>query len=215
MSVKALFLDRDGTLMVDVGYPRDPDQVELLPGVVEALTACRQAGYRLSIISNQSGVGRGYFDAAAVEAVHQRLVDRLAAHGVRIDDAHYCLHAPEDQCACRKPSALMIERSARRLGADLTQSFMIGDKPSDVQAGQRAGCRTILLRPEVVQPHVDPGEAAGPDPEPIAPSTSNRDSVPLASDPLAADPSVLHGIASDWAQIARTVLATDPSAPGR
>lgn len=145
MTARALFLDRDGTLMVDVGYPRHPDQVALLPGVSEGLAACRDAGYLLSIISNQSGVGRGYFGAGAVEAVHRRLLDLLAERGVRIDDAEYCLHAPEDACACRKPSPSMIEQSARRLGADPAASFMVGDKISDVEAGRRAGCRTILL----------------------------------------------------------------------
>jgi D-glycero-D-manno-heptose 1,7-bisphosphate phosphatase len=148
VTARAVFLDRDGTLMADVGYPRHPDQVRLLPGVTEGLAACRKAGFRLAIISNQSGVGRGYFDADAVQAVHQRLLDLLQAEGVRIDDAQYCLHAPEDQCACRKPSPLMIQRSARRLGADPSMSFMIGDKPSDVEAGRRAGCHTILLRPD-------------------------------------------------------------------
>jgi D-glycero-D-manno-heptose 1,7-bisphosphate phosphatase len=152
MTAKALFLDRDGTLMADVGYPRHPDQVALLPGVAEGLAAARDAGYLLSIISNQSGVGRGYFGADAVEAVHQRLLDLLAGRGVRIDDAEYCLHAPEDACACRKPSPLMIERSARRLGADLATSFMVGDKTSDVESGRRAGCRTILLAADVPAP---------------------------------------------------------------
>jgi D-glycero-D-manno-heptose 1,7-bisphosphate phosphatase len=146
MATRAVFLDRDGTLMVDVGYPRDPDDVRLLPGVVEGLKACREAGFRLAIISNQSGVGRGYFGADAVTAVHQRLLDLLAAGGVHIDDSRYCLHAPEDHCACRKPAPLMIQRSARDLGVDLAASFMIGDKPSDVEAGRRAGCRSILFR---------------------------------------------------------------------
>ncbi|WP_018954089.1 D-glycero-alpha-D-manno-heptose-1,7-bisphosphate 7-phosphatase [Thioalkalivibrio sulfidiphilus] len=145
MSGKALFLDRDGTLMVDVGYPSDPDQVELLPGVAEALAACRHAGYRLSIISNQSGVGRGYFGADAVQAVHGRLLELLSERGVFIDDAQYCLHAPEAHCECRKPSALMIRRSAEVLGVDPAHSFMIGDKASDIEAGREAGCRTILL----------------------------------------------------------------------
>jgi D-glycero-D-manno-heptose 1,7-bisphosphate phosphatase len=148
MSDKALFLDRDGTLMVDVGYPSRPEQVRLLPGVAEALAACRDAGYRLSIISNQSGVGRGYFGPEAVQAVHDRLVELLAEQGVAIDDARYCLHAPEDQCECRKPSPLMIRRSAEHLGVDMARSFMVGDKASDIEAGQRAGCRTILFGKE-------------------------------------------------------------------
>lgn len=142
---KAVFLDRDGTLMQDVGYPRHPDQVALLPGVTEALAACRNAGFLLAIISNQSGVGRGYFDIDAVDAVHTRLLTLLAQQGVRIDDSQYCLHAPDDGCACRKPSPLMIQRSARKLGADLSRSFMVGDKTSDTEAGRRAGCHSILL----------------------------------------------------------------------
>jgi D-glycero-D-manno-heptose 1,7-bisphosphate phosphatase len=158
MTVRALFLDRDGTLMVDVGYPRHPDQVTLLPGAAEGLAASHDAGYRLSIISNQSGVGRGYFGADAVEAVHRRLLDLLAGRGVQIDDAEYCLHGPEDACACRKPSPLMIERSARRLGADLATSFMIGDKISDVDAGRRAGCRTILLAADTPAPDDCPAD---------------------------------------------------------
>jgi len=148
MAEKAVFLDRDGTLMVDVGYPRDPDDVRLLPGVAEGLTTCRDAGFRLAIISNQSGVGRGYFGPDAVAAVHRRLLDLLEAEGVRIDDARYCLHAPEEHCACRKPSPLMIQSSAEHLGVDLAASFMIGDKPSDIEAGRGAGCRSILLRPD-------------------------------------------------------------------
>ncbi len=148
MAEKAVFLDRDGTLMVDVGYPRDPDDVRLLPGVVEGLTACRDAGFHLAIVSNQSGVGRGYFGPDAVAAVHRRLLDLLESEGVRIDDARYCLHAPEDHCACRKPSPLMIQRSAGHLGVDLAASFMIGDRPSDVEAGRSAGCRSILLCPD-------------------------------------------------------------------
>jgi D-glycero-D-manno-heptose 1,7-bisphosphate phosphatase len=158
MTARVLFLDRDGTLMVDVGYPRHPDQVTLLPGVAEGLGACRDAGYLLSIISNQSGVGRGYFGADAVEAVHRRLLELLEAGGVHIDDAQYCLHAPEDACACRKPLPLMIERSARNLGADLAASFMIGDKASDVEAGHRAGCRAILLRTDASPPGESPAD---------------------------------------------------------
>lgn len=148
MSNRAVFLDRDGTLMQDVGYPRHPDQVALLPGAAEALAACRNVGLHLAIISNQSGVGRGYFDSDAVDAVHTRLLTLLAQKGVQIDDSQYCLHAPEDGCACRKPSPLMIQRSARRLNADLAQSFMVGDKLSDIEAGHRAGCHSILLGQE-------------------------------------------------------------------
>lgn len=158
MTVRAVFLDRDGTLMRDVGYPRRPEDVDLLPGVIEALRACRAAGYRLAIISNQSGVGRGYFGPEAVDAVHGRLLELLSHHGIEIDDAQYCLHAPEDHCACRKPSPLMVRRSAAALGADPAESFMVGDKASDVEAGQRAGCRSILLHLSATDPGYSPAD---------------------------------------------------------
>jgi D-glycero-D-manno-heptose 1,7-bisphosphate phosphatase len=147
MTDRAVFLDRDGTLMVDVGYPSDPAQVRLLPGVAQALRACREAGCRLAIVSNQSGVGRGYFDAGAVTAVHGRLLEALAGEGVTIDGTEYCLHAPEDGCDCRKPAPTMILRLADRLGVDPRASLMIGDKSSDIEAGRHAGCRTLLLGP--------------------------------------------------------------------
>ena len=152
----AIFLDRDGTLMVDVGYPRDPATVQLLPGVREGLTCLREAGFALAIISNQSGVGRGYFGTDDVWAVHERLVSSLLAASVTLDDVQYCFHAPWEGCRCRKPSPEMIRRSAARLGVALERSFMIGDKASDIEAGRRAGCRTIFLHA---------GSAAAPCPE--------------------------------------------------
>jgi len=143
---KTLFLDRDGTLMVDVGYPRDPDQVVLLPGVGAALRRCRGLGYRLVIVSNQSGVGRGYFSLAEVAAVHDRLLALLAADGATVDAGYYCPHAPEQGCACRKPEPLMLLQAAAQHGCDLARSLMLGDKAADVECGQRAGCRSIWFQ---------------------------------------------------------------------
>jgi len=142
---QAVFLDRDGTLIEDVGYPRDPDRVRLLPGVPEALQRLRQAGFRLVIVSNQSGVGRGLVTPEEVTAVHRRLIEVLEGHGVVIDDARYCPHAPEDACDCRKPSPAMLYAAAEHLGIDLAGSFMVGDKASDAEAGRRAGAATVLL----------------------------------------------------------------------
>ena len=140
-----VFLDRDGTLIEDVGYPRDPETVRLLEGAVEALAALRRAGYALVVVSNQSGIGRGIVTQEQAEAVHERFVQELRAHGVELDDARYCPHRPEDACACRKPAAGLLLDSARELGLDLARSFMVGDKPDDVEAGRAAGCRTVLL----------------------------------------------------------------------
>jgi len=142
---RAVFLDRDGTVIDDVGYPRDPEEVRLRPGAAEALATLAGRGFRLVLVSNQSGLGRGLVTAEEAERVHDRVVATLARHGVRIDAAYYCPHPPDAGCACRKPSPEMLRRAAEELNVDLARSFMIGDKPSDVEAGRLAGCRTILL----------------------------------------------------------------------
>jgi D-glycero-D-manno-heptose 1,7-bisphosphate phosphatase len=141
----AVFLDRDGTLIEDVGYPRDPEAVRLLEGAPEALAALRRAGFALVVVSNQSGIGRGLVTREEAQAVHDRFVQELRAHGVELDDVRYCPHSPDDACACRKPAAGLLLDSARELDLDLTRSFMVGDKPDDVEAGRAAGCRTVLL----------------------------------------------------------------------
>lgn len=141
----AVFLDRDNTLNHDPGYLSDPAAVQLLPGAAEGLRMLQAYGLPLVLISNQAGVGRGYFSEAALAAVHARLVVLLGAHGVRFAGVYYCLHAPGDGCDCRKPAPGMLRRAAAELQIDLAQSFMVGDKPSDVEAGRRAGCATVLL----------------------------------------------------------------------
>jgi D-glycero-D-manno-heptose 1,7-bisphosphate phosphatase len=140
---RALFMDRDGTVMVDVGYPRDPGDVELVPDAPEALARLRELGLKLVVVSNQSGVGRGLVTADEAASVHRSFVEALRAHGVELDAAYYCPHAPHEGCSCRKPSPELLERAARELDLDLGQSFMVGDKESDLEAGRRAGCRTI------------------------------------------------------------------------
>jgi histidinol-phosphate phosphatase family protein len=135
-----VFLDRDGTLIVDPGYPKDPELVELLPGVVEALTRFRDAGFALVVISNQAGVGRGIITPEQARAVHERFIALFAERGITFDDVRYCVHAPEAGCACRKPAPGMIVQSSATHGWDLPRSFMIGDKASDVEAGTAAGC---------------------------------------------------------------------------
>jgi D-glycero-D-manno-heptose 1,7-bisphosphate phosphatase len=145
---RAVFLDRDGTLMEDVGYPRDPADVRLLDGAAEALAQLRQAGYRLVVISNQAGIGRGLITEDEARRVHERVVAEFDRRGVRLEDAYYCPHAPDEGCDCRKPAPGMILAAAADLGLDLAASFMIGDKATDVEAGRRAGARTILLAPD-------------------------------------------------------------------
>jgi histidinol-phosphate phosphatase family protein len=147
---RALFLDRDGTLIPDVGYARDPHQVQLLPGAGRALAALQERGVVLVLVSNQSGIGRGLIEAREAEAVHRRLEECLLEHGVRLAGTYYCPHAPEARCDCRKPSPHMLVQAAQTFGIELSHSFMIGDKVTDVVAGRRAGCRTIFFRTDPV-----------------------------------------------------------------
>jgi len=142
---RAVFLDRDGTLIEDTGYPDDADAVRLVDGAVEALAAFRRAGFALVVVSNQSGIGRGLVTEAQADAVHRRFLDELRAHRVELDDVRYCPHAPEAACDCRKPEAGLLLASARDLQLDVGRSFMVGDSPVDVGAGRAAGCRTVLL----------------------------------------------------------------------
>lgn len=140
---RALFLDRDGTLIVDVGYPRDPALVEPLPGAIEALREFQRT-WQLVIISNQSGIGRGLITAAEAHAVHARVVELFAAGGVTFAGAYYCPHTPEAACRCRKPAPGMLLDAARDLGLELASSAMVGDKASDLEAGHAAGVPRLI-----------------------------------------------------------------------
>jgi histidinol-phosphate phosphatase family protein len=142
----AVFLDRDGTVIVERHYLSDPEGVELLPGAAEALRALQRRGLPLVLITNQSPIGRGLFGPERLEAIHARLRELLAGAGVRLDGIYYCPHTPEEGCACRKPRSGLLERAARELDLDLARSFVIGDKGCDIDAGRRVGAMTILVR---------------------------------------------------------------------
>jgi D-glycero-D-manno-heptose 1,7-bisphosphate phosphatase len=141
-----VLLDRDGTIIIEREYLSDPQQVELIPGASEALRRLRQLRLGLAVVTNQSGVGRGYFDAARVNLVHKRLDALLAADGAYLDGIYVCPHTPEDGCLCRKPNTGLAEMAAKDLGFDLGAVFVIGDKQSDIEMGQRIGATTILVR---------------------------------------------------------------------
>ncbi|MBY0470015.1 UDP-glucose 4-epimerase GalE [bacterium] len=143
---KAVFLDRDGTINEDPGYLNNPDQLKLLPGVGEALAAFKSAGYLLIVVSNQSGVGRGLIEADELPRIHKRLDEMLSRWGVQIDDYELCLHKPDEGCACRKPSPKLILDAAKKWNIDLSKSYMIGDKATDMAAGRAAGVRVALVR---------------------------------------------------------------------
>src|SRR5215469_17955325 len=133
-----VLLDRDGTLNVEKHYLSDPAQLELMPGVVEGLRLLQSHGFGLVVISNQSGIGRGVVGKDLVEAIHVRLRELLQQQGVELNGIYYCPHSPEQNCSCRKPSPAMIYQAAEDLDFNPGESFVVGDKSSDVEMGKRA-----------------------------------------------------------------------------
>jgi histidinol-phosphate phosphatase family protein len=143
---RALFLDRDGTVIEDCGYLANPELVRVLPGAAEALTGLASEGWKLIVVSNQSGVGRGLITPQQMDAVQRRFLDLMDSHGVPIADSYLCTHTPEDRCKCRKPSPFLLQRAAVEHGLDLSASYMIGDREGDILCGINAACSTIWLR---------------------------------------------------------------------
>jgi D-glycero-D-manno-heptose 1,7-bisphosphate phosphatase len=139
-------LDRDGTLIAERNYLARVEDVELLPNAAQGLRLLQQAGLGMAVLTNQSGVGRGYFDWAALDAVHAHLMQLLANEGVSLDGIFVCPHTPDDNCDCRKPQPGLAERAAAELHFDLTNSFVIGDKPCDIELGRRIGAVPFLVR---------------------------------------------------------------------
>ena len=140
-----VLLDRDGTIMEDRQYLSDPGQVRLYPGVGPALRSLLDHGFNLFLVTNQSGIGRGFFTLEAYRQVQQRLQELLAREGVVFQDQMFCPHAPEAGCSCRKPAPGMWERLVERHELDPAQSLMIGDSLGDLQFGNRAGLKASIL----------------------------------------------------------------------
>lgn len=141
-----VILDRDGTLIAERHYLSDPEQVELIPGAPAALIRLRDRGVGAVVLTNQSAIGRGLFDAERLEQVHARLRGLLAAHGASVDAILVCPHTPEDRCECRKPRPGMVERARAELGLDPRRSFVVGDKDCDIELGRNVGATTLLVR---------------------------------------------------------------------
>jgi D-glycero-D-manno-heptose 1,7-bisphosphate phosphatase len=141
-----VLLDRDGTVNVDRGYLNDPDDLELIRGAGPALARLREQGLGLVIVSNQSGIGRGFLDEVDLERIHARLAELLAKDGTALDGIYCCAHLPTDRCVCRKPETALVDRAAADHGFDPAQSFVVGDKACDIELGRRVGATTILVR---------------------------------------------------------------------
>jgi len=140
-----VFLDRDGTLNPDPGYIRSPDKYELFPAVSEALAKLKQAGARLIVVTNQSGIGRGLFSEADLRAVHDKLRSLLYVGGVSLDGIYVCPHHPDDGCHCRKPEPGLVEQAVRDHAIDLSCSYVIGDHARDMQLAKRIGAKAVLV----------------------------------------------------------------------
>lgn len=153
---KAVFLDRDGTIAKDVHYCRDPRDFELLPRVPAAIRLLNQHGYKAVVITNQSGIARGYFTERTLSMIHQKMETELLKHNASIDAIYICPHHPDERCECRKPRPSLLIRAASDIGIALEQSYMIGDDVKDVQAGRAAGCRTVWLTPDPNQQDAEP-----------------------------------------------------------
>jgi len=155
-----VFLDRDGTLLRDEGYTHRVEDYELLPRAVDGLRRLVEAGFGLAIVTNQSGIGRGYFDEAAYEVFRSHVEKDLAGRGIPISRTYHCPHVPDAHCSCRKPEPGMLFRARDELAADLGASFVVGDRPHDLELAERAGCAGSVL--------IDPDGAAGAAPDLVA-----------------------------------------------
>jgi D-glycero-D-manno-heptose 1,7-bisphosphate phosphatase len=142
---RAVFLDRDGTLNVEKEYLSDPEQLVLFPDVIDALTRLRDAGYLLVIVTNQSGIGRGYYTESEMHEVNERLLQILRASAIEIAEIYYAPEAPEEPSRGRKPSPQFLIDARKEFKIDLSRSFMIGDKISDLECGWNAGVKKSIL----------------------------------------------------------------------
>lgn len=141
-----VFLDRDGTIAEEVGYLNHISRFRLLPHTADAIRRLNDAGLPVFVVTNQSGVGRGYFPESLVQATHDLLTQLLAAEGARLDGIYYCPHGSADGCECRKPKIGMLQQAAKDHSIDLRKSFVVGDRYGDVELAQRAGSCSILVR---------------------------------------------------------------------
>ena len=142
----AVFLDRDGTISEDTGYMTDPSAYRVFPWTGEAVRHINARGLKAILITNQSGIARGYFTEATVHAFHAALTTELARHGAHLDGIYFCPHHPDAGCDCRKPLPGMLLKASIDLGINLKQSFMVGDRYLDLEAGRAAGTRSVLVR---------------------------------------------------------------------
>lgn len=144
-NAKVVILDRDGTIVMDRHYLSDAAGLEFLPGAAEGLRSMHEQGYRLIVITNQSGVGRGMFSLEALQQMNLRLAQMVEGLGAHLERIYFCPHLPEEHCQCRKPNTQLLMDAASELGFEPSRAVVIGDKDSDVEFGKRAGALTMLI----------------------------------------------------------------------
>jgi histidinol-phosphate phosphatase family protein len=142
---RAVFLDRDGTVAEDVNYCRRPEDFRMFPRAAEAIAMLNRAKLAVVVVTNQSGIARGYLTEETLTRIHQKMKEELARHGAWVDAIYYCPHHPDDGCGCRKPRANLFSRAVEELGLALAGSYVIGDQETDLLAGQALGCQTVLV----------------------------------------------------------------------
>lgn len=146
MSRPGLFLDRDGVINQECHYLHDPTDLVMIPGVAEAIAAINRRAVPVVVVTNQAGIGRGYYDVPAYQSVNRAISEILAASGAHVDAWYFCPHRPDAGCSCRKPLPGMLLSAAQDCSIDLSRSVLVGDKTSDLQAARAAGTRTVLVR---------------------------------------------------------------------
>jgi len=153
MRNKAVFIDRDGTINVNVEYLDNPDGFQMYIGVAEGIKLLKDNGFKIIVITNQSGIARGYFSEKTLEKIHERMKKELLKKGATLDAIYYCPHHPDDNCDCRKPNTGLFKKAVKDFDIDTSRSFIIGDMTIDVEAGHRMGLKTILVpeRKDVVK----------------------------------------------------------------
>lgn len=158
-----IFLDRDGTLNPDPGYISSPEQFELFPGVPKALARLARAGAQLVLVTNQSGIGRGYFSAVDLEQIHAKLQRLVGEAGVSFAGMYFCPHRPDETCHCRKPETGMVEQAVKELPIDLSRSYLVGDHAKDMEMARRVGAKRVLVKTKVPGSPEEDGECGASD----------------------------------------------------
>lgn len=143
---KLILIDRDGTINVERHYLSAPEQIELFPETAEGIKLLRSLGFQIAVVTNQSAIGRGFFDSERLDEIHRRLREVLAEAGTQVDAIYFCPHLPEDECQCRKPGIEMAIKAAAEFDSELSKSFVIGDNVCDIELGKNINAVTILVK---------------------------------------------------------------------